>query len=124
MTAATACVILSGCASSATEPDVPDGLATRETQDDAGDSAQLAGVVAEIDGCFYIDEPDGERWVAVFPTDIVEGPSAGEGFSLNGEDYTEGDDIVVGGSAAQLITYPVPDQCDEDVQQWQVHPEG
>lgn len=124
MTAAAAGVILSGCASSGTESDPPEGLPTRETQDDAGDSARLAGVVAEIDSCFYIEDAEGERWVAVFRADIVDGSSTAEGFALNGEDYFEGDDIMVGGSAAPSITYPVPDVCDEDIQQWQVHPEG
>ncbi|MGJ9373476.1 hypothetical protein [Nesterenkonia sp. CF4.4] len=66
----------------------------------------------------------GEPGVAVFPADILGESSAGEGYVLNGEDCAEGDDIWLGGSPARSMTYRVPDQCDEDVQQWQVHTEG
>ena len=117
-------MMLTGCASGNAESDPPDGLTTRETQDDAGDSAQLAGVVAEVDGCFYIDDAEGERWVAVFPADIVAASSSGDGFTLNGEEYADGDQIAVGGSPTVELTYPVPDECDEELQQWQVHPQG
>ncbi len=117
---------LLGCGAEPSTADAPDGVATRVTEDDGGDSAVLRGQVAELDGCFYIEDGKsaGDLWVAVFPADMVDASPTGDGFELNGEDYTDGDEISVGGSATVGVTYPVPAECDEDIPQWQVHPEG
>ncbi|WP_218220643.1 hypothetical protein [Nesterenkonia sp. Act20] len=117
---------LLGCGSEPSTADAPEGLVTRETDDDGGDSAMLQGTVTQLEGCFYIEDahPEGELWVAVFPSDIVAEPSAGDGFSLNGQDYNDGDQSTVGGSRAVEADYPAPEECDEEAPQWQVHPEG
>lgn len=117
---------LLGCGSEPSTAEAPEGVATRVTEDDGGDSAMLQGTVTLVEGCFYIEDANSadDLWVAVFPADIVEESSTADGFELNGEDYTDGDEITVGGSAAVGVTYPVPAECDEDIQQWQVHPEG
>ncbi|MGJ9405858.1 hypothetical protein ACHABQ_05990 [Nesterenkonia aurantiaca] len=52
---------------------------------------------------------------ALFPTEILAESPTGSGISFHGEDYADGDEVLVGASAAQSISYPVPEECDADL---------
>ncbi|WP_218220644.1 hypothetical protein [Nesterenkonia sp. Act20] len=115
---------LTGCATDLQDPDAPEGVPNYIVDEEAGADAALAGRVAEIDGCFYVQGPAPERilTLAVFPAREVTDASEGSGFAYLGEDYADGDAITVGGSMSGSTLYAVPEACDEDVQQWRVAP--
>ncbi|NYJ16858.1 hypothetical protein [Nesterenkonia sandarakina] len=115
---------VSGCTTDVQDPEAPAGVPNRVVQESGGADAALEGRVAEIGGCFYIESRHAEAalTLAVFPAHEVEADDDGDGFTFLEQDYSDGDDITVGGSMAGPTIHAVPEECDDEVPQWLVSP--
>ncbi|MBE1514508.1 hypothetical protein [Nesterenkonia halotolerans] len=116
---------LLGCTTNLQDPDTPAGVPNYVVEEEAGGpDMALEGQIAELDGCFYIKgpEPEEQLTLAIFPAHEIHETSSGSGFAFRGEAFSDGDGITVGGGEAGPTIYAVPDQCDDEVQQWRVTP--
>jgi hypothetical protein len=108
-------VVLTSCVSA----DVPDDVASYAPTGTGGADAQLIGVLVRDDGCTYVDDEFGERWLPIFPAGSVR---------------WQGDDLVVGSgihSVGEIVTFSggefgsadavVPEACDDTLPRWQVN---
>lgn len=116
--------LLIGCAADRQDPEAPDGVPNYVVDEEGGAEAALVGRVAEIDGCFYVEDDGPERHltVAMFPAREIGVTDDSEGFTFLGDDYADGDDITLSGSMTRAENYAVPESCDDEVQQWRVTP--
>lgn len=80
----------------------------------SGLEEKLVGTIAMRDDCFVVESPDGAIHVPVFPANEASWDSST--LTLDGESYTDGDEIsVIGGPVAEEYLGPVtyyPTGCD------------
>ncbi|MCB7135951.1 hypothetical protein [Cellulosimicrobium marinum] len=89
----------SGCAplGSGTGDVTVDEVATWGESVGAGDDALLDARLAVEDGCVYVTDDFGTRWLPVFSSDLVGWD--GETLSVPGGSYTDGDVVALAGGA-------------------------
>ncbi|GAB3541751.1 hypothetical protein GCM10027403_33540 [Arthrobacter tecti] len=81
-----------GCAPAA-EGDTS-SLAFIQREERGGDSSGLQGVLHRENGCTFLEDPQGDRWVPIFPNDTA---------------LWENDELVFQGAAADVLSAEVGD---------------
>lgn len=103
--------------------EAPKDAATYEPHGEGGNAALLEGTLTHEDDCFYVDTPEGERFLPVFPSDSVE--THGSTLTYAGTGFEPGQGIALGGgetprTADIAEAADIPSGCAEDVALWVV----
>jgi len=97
----------------------PDDVATY-AYDGAGSDALLTGTLVREDGCTYLDDEFGERWLPIFPRD---GLSWTDDALISGSQaYPLGGEARLGGGEGGRDVADVPEACAPSAGGWLVAP--
>jgi hypothetical protein len=99
--------------------DVPDDVASYAPTGAGGMDAQLIGVLVRDDGCTYVDDEFGERWLPIFPAGSVRWQ--GDDLIVGNEIHTVGEIVTFGGGEGGSAEAVVPEACDDALSRWQVN---
>jgi hypothetical protein len=106
------CLVLSACSSP-----VPEDVAVYQPTGSGGPEALLVGTLVRVDGCVYVDDEFGDRWLPVFPSGSV--AWSDHDLMLFGRPYQLGDPIGLGGGEFGDHG-SIPAACDSEIGRWGV----
>lgn len=87
---------------------------------EGGPAAVIQGTLSQIDGCLFLDTPEGDRWLPVFPASSTR--MADDSLYINGAEYQLGTSVEFGGGEGPLsVAHRVPKECGSPAKVWIVH---
>ena len=98
--------------------DPPADIAHYEPRERGGMEALLEGTLVREEGCVYVDDSFGVRWIPIFPNKDLAWHD--DELHAGGKEYRLGGPVALTGGESTVDRHQVPETCDGTLSAWLV----